>query len=204
MFVVLFEVEPRAERFEEYLSIAGALRPELERIPGFIENVRWRSLRRPGWLLSVSTWRDEAALIAWRSHAGHHIAQQRGRGGIFRDYRLRVGVAAAEGTVTVTESDNPGGDAADVARGLGLDEAASSGPLGWDVFEALLTQGRFLLLQSWQASGNGPGGAPAAAGPAPADARRMAVRILRDYGMHARAQAPQAFPPVPDEGGPPA
>ncbi len=91
MFVVLFEVQPHPELFDEYLGVAKLLRPDLEAIDGFIDNTRFASARTPGRLLSLSTWRDEKALIRWRTQATHHeTGQQRGRFEIFADYRLRV------------------------------------------------------------------------------------------------------------------
>src|SRR5690348_14088406 len=91
MFVVLFEVNPRRERWDEYLGYAKRLRPELEKIDGFIENERFASKSRDGWLVSVSTWRDEKALIRWRTLGLHHMVQEKGREQVFRDYHLRVG-----------------------------------------------------------------------------------------------------------------
>src|SRR5439155_12038119 len=91
MFAVIFEVNPKPDAWDSYLGYARLLRPELERIPGFIDNERFSSMRRPGWLLSLSIWQDEAAVIRWRSHPGHHEIQQRGREEVFRDYHLRVG-----------------------------------------------------------------------------------------------------------------
>jgi heme-degrading monooxygenase HmoA len=90
MFAVIFEVEPAAGRQQEYLDIAASLKPELEKIDGFISIERFSSLTNPGKILSLSFWRDEAAIIRWRKHEEHHRAQWRGRGGIFADYRLRV------------------------------------------------------------------------------------------------------------------
>jgi heme-degrading monooxygenase HmoA len=90
MIAVIFEVWPRPERRGEYLEIAAALRPELEAIDGFISVERFESLSEPGKLLSLSFWRDEAALAAWRNLGAHRAAQARGRAGIFADYRLRV------------------------------------------------------------------------------------------------------------------
>src|SRR5262249_54874641 len=69
MFSVMFEVHPKAERWDAYLGYAKMLKAELERIDGFVDNVRYRSLTRQGWLLSLSGWRDEAALLRWRTHA---------------------------------------------------------------------------------------------------------------------------------------
>jgi heme-degrading monooxygenase HmoA len=90
MIAVIFEVWPRPERRGEYLDIAAALRPELEAIDGFISVERFESLSAPGKLLSLSFWRDEAAVAAWRSLNAHRVAQGRGRAGVFADYRLRV------------------------------------------------------------------------------------------------------------------
>ena len=90
MFAVIFEVEPAAGRQQDYLDLAARLKPELEKIDGFISVERFSSLTTAGKMLSLSFWRDETAVIKWRSHAEHHVAQKRGRGGIFKDYRLRV------------------------------------------------------------------------------------------------------------------
>src|ERR1700685_37532 len=96
MFAVVFEVNPRPERWDEYLRTAGLLRPDLMAIDGFITNERYSSIGRPGWLVSLSIWRDEKALIRWRTHALHHDIQGKGRSSVFADYHLRVGEIAAD------------------------------------------------------------------------------------------------------------
>jgi heme-degrading monooxygenase HmoA len=90
MYAVIFEVEAAAGRREEYLDIAAKLRPELEKIDGFLSIERFQSLTNEGKILSLSFWRDEEAIRRWRTHQQHHEAQLAGRGGVFRDYRLRV------------------------------------------------------------------------------------------------------------------
>ncbi len=90
MHAVIFEVEPEPARRQEYLDIAARLRPELEKIDGFISVARFESLTQPGKILSLSFWRDAAAVDRWRRHEEHRRAQRAGRSGIFRDYRLRV------------------------------------------------------------------------------------------------------------------
>lgn len=90
MIAVIFEVWPAPGRVNEYLDLAAALRPELEKIDGFISVERFESLTSPGKYLSISVWRDEAAMQAWRNLEVHRDAQRRGRGGIFAQYRLRV------------------------------------------------------------------------------------------------------------------
>lgn len=90
MHAVIFEVMPKAGNTEAYLDMAANLLPELEQIEGFVSIERFQSLSAPEKLLSLSFWETEEAVIAWRQHAGHRLAQQAGRGGIFADYQLRV------------------------------------------------------------------------------------------------------------------
>jgi len=90
MFAVIFEVEPEAGRRQDYLDIAAALKPELEQIDGFISVERFQSLTTEGKLLSLSFWRDEAAVGRWREHERHRRAQAKGRAEVLRDYRLSV------------------------------------------------------------------------------------------------------------------
>ena len=90
MIAVIFEVWPAADRKQEYLDLAASLRPLLEQVDGFISIERFESLSEPGKILSLSVFRDQAAVTRWRTLEQHRIAQARGRDGIFRDYRLRV------------------------------------------------------------------------------------------------------------------
>ena len=90
MHVVIFEVWPAEGRADEYFALAAALNKDLERIDGFISIERFESLATPGKFLSLSFWRDEQAISAWRHLEHHRSAQGKGRGGIFADYRLRV------------------------------------------------------------------------------------------------------------------
>lgn len=90
MIAVIFEVWPAPEAKKTYLDLAAALRPQLEQIDGFISIERFESLSEPGKILSLSFFRDEAAVQAWRTTNEHRAAQAKGRGGVFRDYRLRV------------------------------------------------------------------------------------------------------------------
>lgn len=90
MIAVIFEVWPAANRRPDYLAIAGELRSELETIDGFVSVERFQSLTDPEKMLSLSFWRDEAAVTRWRNHQAHRKGQAAGRGGIFADYRLRI------------------------------------------------------------------------------------------------------------------
>jgi heme-degrading monooxygenase HmoA len=91
MFTVLFEVRPRTGQWDAYLGYAKELRPALERVAGFVDNIRYASLRRDGWILSLSNWENEKALVRWRTMMRHHEVQEKGRGEVFLDYHLRVG-----------------------------------------------------------------------------------------------------------------
>lgn len=90
MIAVIFEVEPRQGKRQAYLDIAADLRPLLDEIDGFISIERFESLTQSGKILSLSFFRDEAAIAAWRALERHRGAQRAGRAGIFDNYRLRV------------------------------------------------------------------------------------------------------------------
>ncbi|MGI3902854.1 MAG: antibiotic biosynthesis monooxygenase family protein [Janthinobacterium lividum] len=107
MIAVIFEVWPAEGRTQHYLDLAAALRDELATIDGFISVERFRSLADPSKLLSLSFFRDEAAVRTWRERPKHCATQASGRGGIFRNYRLRI---------------------ADVMRDYGLDDRDQAPP----------------------------------------------------------------------------
>ena len=225
MFCVLFEVHPKPDRWDAYLGYAKSLKPELERIDGFIENMRYRSLTREGWLLSLSSWRDEKSLVRWRTQGEHHQVQRMGRSEVFLDYHLRVGqltkdshppaghvlreerldetAVGAGTTVILIDAKRPQAAAAaraasdEVARWLGLVPAAS-GLVAWDVFDAVLTPGDAILLMSWReqaAAETFERGLSLRAG-----ARLRRVRVVRDYGMFDRREAPQYYAAVEPTG----
>jgi len=90
VIAVVFEVLPREGMREDYLRTAADLRPLLDGIDGFVSIERFESLSQPGKVLSLSFWRDEAAVAAWRTLGEHRAAQANGRARIFEDYRLRI------------------------------------------------------------------------------------------------------------------
>ena len=107
MIAVLFEVWPRNR--EAYLDIAARLAAQLKAMDGFVSIERFESLSEPGKLLSLSFWRDEEAVAAWRRVEAHRAAQARGREGVFLDYRLRVAAVSrdygmADGAQAPTDS----------------------------------------------------------------------------------------------------
>lgn len=218
MFAVLFEVRPKSDQWDTYLGIARGLRPELEAMDGFIDNIRYRSLTRDGWLLSLSTWRDEKALVRWRVRPNHHQAQAQGRDAVLDDYHLRVGevtrdtrppaghglvdqrldeTEAGQGTAATLIDARLGAEwiakegADTVARALGLAPEAP-GLVARDVFDAVLAPGDAILLMTWrdrQAAEAFESQVRLSEG-----ARLRRVRVVRDYGIDDRREAPQFYP----------
>ena len=90
MIAVIFEVEPASGQRDHYLELAAELGPKLSQIDGFISIERFQSLTDQSRLLSLSFWRDEEAVTEWRNLEHHREVQSKGRGGVFKDYRLRV------------------------------------------------------------------------------------------------------------------
>jgi heme-degrading monooxygenase HmoA len=220
MFSVIFEVHPKSDQLDAYLGYAKLLRPELEQIEGFVDNVRYRSLTREGWIVSLSGWRDEKALVRWRVKAVHHDVQEKGRSSVMLDYHLRVGQltrdtrlpdghvlqeqrldeteTAAATTVTLIDARRPAEWVANaspeqVAKWLGL-APDTSRLVSWDVFDAVLTPGDIILLMSWRDKTAAE--AFEAAVSMPDGARLRRVRVVRDYGMFDRREAPQYYPDV--------
>jgi len=96
MIAVIFEVWPAPGRKDEYLEIAADLRPRLEKIDGFISVERFQSIAEPGKMVSLSFFRDEDAVKAWRNTEEHRAAQKAGRSEVFSNYRLRIAEVARD------------------------------------------------------------------------------------------------------------
>jgi len=223
MFSVIFEFLPQEGRKEEYLDLAGRLRPKLEKIDGFVDNERFESRRRPGWMLSHSSWRDEKSVVRWRTQGEHHAAQGKGRFEIFGDYHLRVGEVIADtappGEAPVLEQRldetevgvaklmtfseiTPKQGAAFAAEPdwlparLGLDPADGA-VAGHDVLASIYNAGKLVLLTSWKDTNAGKAWAPEKFDGV-ATLRHRRIRVVRDYGRFDRREAPQFYPDVRD------
>ena len=104
MFVVIFELQVNAERRDDYLAIATALRADVDRLDGFLGIERFQNVADARRMVSISTWRDEDAVARWRAFGPHRKAQEKGRAQIFDDYRLRVGeIVEAGADVEISE-----------------------------------------------------------------------------------------------------
>ena len=224
-FAVCFEVEPTADGLGRYLALAGNLRPELDRIPGFESIERSRSVLSEKRLLSLSYWADEAAIVVWRSHGSHHEAQVIGRNEVFADYRLRVGQVIrrwSPESIHLAESpaahDLPGRyvephregsllgllriEGRKVADGVAV--SFTNGSVEFERYESLANRDRTFFVVSLADEDAGRVVEThlrrAAAGTQDESSRRMVFdtcEIHRDYGRFERTQAPQYFPPIP-------
>ncbi|MBV9248072.1 MAG: antibiotic biosynthesis monooxygenase [Acetobacteraceae bacterium] len=218
MFAVIFEVVPKPERWDQYLELAKLLRPELEKIDGFLDNERFTSLRNKRRLLSLSIWHDEKAVIRWRTLAVHHRVQEQGRFEVFRDYHLRVGEITADDHLppgqtlrqyrldetevgepkAVTLSELPGLSGkpatANLPGDLGMPQVGTSGLLEQEVYASIYSPGKLLLLGGWRDAGSATAWKPSPS--LPPELRHRQVRIVRDYGMFDRREAPQYYPEV--------
>jgi heme-degrading monooxygenase HmoA len=215
LFAVVFEVKPDAARGADYLRIAKGLRPELIKIPGFLENERFRSRSRPGYLLSLSLWDDEKALVRWRTVEKHHEAQMEGRQGVLDDYHIRVGEVTQ---VTGPYADRKVGwmrqDETQVGQAQALTiidgvlppdsnlwqfasklTADRNDVVSTDIFDHLTTPGRIAMLVGWRSQQDADAFAKAAMQRNDAHAQIYAIRVIRDYGLKDRREAPQFYPP---------
>ena len=214
MFVVIFEVQPRKERWDDYLALAKQLKPKLEAIDGFIEIDRLADKQVDGRVLSLSCFRDEKSVVRWRSQGEHHGVQAKGRAEIFADYHLRVGEVVSDThppagqrvaeqrldetetgaakAVSITELAQGGGASFGPAI-VGLDPV-SPGLVEHSVFESIYMPEKFLLLASWRDAEAARRWEPSARSATALRHRR--VRIVRDYGMFDRREAPQFHRPV--------
>lgn len=221
MFSVIFEVHPDDGKKDEYLDLAKHLKPILETIDGFVDNERFESKLRPGWVLSHSTWRDEKSVVRWRTEAEHHVVQGKGRLKIFSDYHLRVGDVTSDthppkeapvherrfdatevgkGTMATFTEITPAKGAAFASQAdllaahLGLD-LNSPGVVEHDVWASIYNPGKLALLVTWKD--------PEAADtwtPKMIDGiqqlRHRKVRVVRDYGRFDRRETPQFYPDI--------
>jgi heme-degrading monooxygenase HmoA len=219
MFSVIFEVLPNDGRKDDYLKLAQHLKPILESINGFIDNERFESQLRPGWVLSHSTWRDEKSVVRWRTEGEHHAIQEKGRFEIFQDYHLRVGDVTSDtdppkeapvherrfdeteiGTgklATFTEI-VPVRGAAFAAqpdllpRHLGLD-VSNDAVTEYDVWASIYNPGKIALLVGWRDAKAAESWTPTQLA-GMATVRHRKVRVVRDYGRFDRREAPQFYP----------
>ncbi|KAL6834336.1 hypothetical protein J3E69DRAFT_326561 [Trichoderma sp. SZMC 28015] len=219
MFTVLFEVHPSLETKALYLDIGKALRPELLKIDGFIDNIRYGSVTKPGWVLSLSTWRDEKSLVRWRTQGRHHGAQEKGRNEVFLDYRLRIceitadthipegygiheqrlditraGDAEAVVLISMNKTGLQNPNPEEVLDYFRLESNKIKGLVSWDVFDAVLDPGDIIAYLSFATANAASEFLKGCE--EKNDFRYRGGRVIRDYGMYNRHEAPQYYPDI--------
>ena len=221
MFSVIFEVLPNEGKQDDYLEKAAFLKPIIETIDGFIDNERFASRLKPGWVLSHSTWRDEKSLVRWRTQERHHAMQEKGRFEVFQDYHLRIGEATfdtdppkaapirelrldetevgAGRFVTFTEITPSKQSAFTNQTGLlpphfGLD-LKNAGVVDHDVYDSIYNPGKLALLVGWKSAEAANRWSPRKIDGVE-KLRHRRIRVVRDYGRFDRREAPQFYPDV--------
>ena len=219
MFSVLIEAQPHKDRWDAYLAKANMLRPELEKAPGLVDNIRYRSLTRDGWILSLSDWRDETSVAGWHTRMRDDQAEEKGWNDILADYRLRVGeitsdtrvpgtqkmaqrrpdeTKVGEGTyVTLIDAKQTlewvsANNPQELALYLGFDLYSYGDCISWDVFDSLSNPGEIILMVTWKDAQSAND--HAATQIVPDDARVRVLRIVRDYAMSDRHQTSHDYP----------
>jgi heme-degrading monooxygenase HmoA len=225
MFMVIFEVHAKPESADVYARRVALLKAEIVKIDGFIDQSLYSSLNRDGWLLSLSNWRDEKALIRWRTQTTHQSLQAKCRAEVFVDYRLRIGqltrdtrlpagcllleqrldeTEVGEGTTVVlinakrTEKFAKDASPELIAKWMGL-VLDACGLVSWEIHASATTPGEYVLRISWHDSHSAEAYEALIDGGLinlPDGARLRRVRVIRDYGMYDRREAPQYFAEV--------
>ena len=200
MIALFFEVLPHPGHEDSYFNIAASLKPELEKHAGLIFLDRYRSLHRPGWILSHQYWRDEASMVRWRTNARHHLAQKAGRHEHFADYRLRVArviVDAAPGQPSRRSTEDAAYNDPALTPPRYVVAAAGKGSAcelaGGERYKSVNRADAFVSLVQVPDRDAGAQLVSTAVSDKGATHARLCL-ISRDYGMHARIEAPQVFP----------
>lgn len=220
MFSGMLEVKPRADQMDLYFKMAMMLKPEVEKIDGFVDNARFSSLTRPGWLLSLSNWRNEKSLVRWTVEEHHHKVMQAARDRVFADYRMHIGevtqdtrlpegytlvqqrldlteVAPGKAITLLDAHPEPSwvkqASPNAVAKSLGFESGANE-VIEWDVFESVATPGDVIAVVKWADLTNAEVFEQSLA--LPDGVRLRQIRVVRDYGMFDRRESPLYFAEV--------
>ncbi len=201
MQALLFEMTPRDGHEDHYFRHAAKLRPILMEHDGLMFIERFKSLARPGVILSHSLWRDEASISRWRTNRQHHKSQSAGRFKHFADYRIRIShvlqhVEQGEPQKNWTKDGAYNDAAATPDRFLTIirtNEKPEPGTTG--AFESVTEANSYLTIACVASEEDGRSKVERAQGNDKVISA-LSSRVSRDYGMFERAEAPQYFKPV--------
>lgn len=195
MRALFFEVTPKPGHDDHYFNIAAMLKPRVEQNPGLLFLDRFRSLTRPGTILSYQHWRDEASLVAWREDTKHYGAQKAGREKHFADYRLQICGIVNGFRRGETEGDTFQSDSSATDRFvMAIESEGRAFPRG-EPFESVNREGAHAAILHIASREEGD--------EILRDAqtqdyvtRAILCAVDRDYSMFERDEAPQDFAPV--------
>lgn len=194
-FGLFFEVRPKAGRRQDYFDHVDRLKPVLAQHNGLLWLQRYASADQEDLILSHQLWASEKALAGWRRDKDHRQSQQAGITAIFADYRIRVGPRLWRWPADTTANNLP-------------DQAITTTPLMLALYchnapDADQLAGLGAVTGHYTAFATGEADivlldpiAPLEALPAMV-AKTGVVKaslfgVSRDYGLFARAAAPQA------------
>jgi len=196
MHVLLFEVLPKPGHERHYFERAAALRPIVERNPGLLFLERFKSLSRPGLILSYQLWQDEDALAAWRRDSDHKGAQQAGRAVHFADYRIRIATVLPEAREPHGGFSGAGQSAAHVVIVSSSKEPYRQ---AGEAFSSVTRADAYLAVIEATDEADGRRALDQAVAQGIVEEARLAA-VSRDYGMHRREQAPSDLSSEPPAG----
>lgn len=199
MQALLFEMKPRDGHEDNYFSHAAALRPLLEQQEGLLFIDRFKSLSRPGVILSHSLWRDEAAIAKWRTQQQHHQSQAAGRNTHFEDYRLRISHVLqhrSKGEETQHWSADGAYSKSESTRYLAIIGSIKE-PFSdrGEAFASVNFKDVYVTVTDVETDAAGRD-LMASTETSPTVQTAVFCLVSRDYGMFDRAEAPQYFPPI--------
>ena len=87
-YAVIFVANPSSDQ-RDYPETVGRMAELAAQMPGFL-GLEFAHDAGDGGEVVVSYWRDEASIAAWKAHAEHLVAQQRGREQWYANYVVRV------------------------------------------------------------------------------------------------------------------
>ena len=192
MYALFFEVRPKPGHLPHYFAHVERLRPALARHAGLLFLDRYRSLSDDAVLLSHQHWRDEAAILAWRRDSLHLQSQQAGRYQHFADYRIRVASLVCQWVngqfCQAAQDPLEAPDQGDFVIAA-YSQSADGQVLTNAGFESVNHQGQYISLQEVGSHKQAQAGVQSWS-EAPGLTSVCAFRVVRDYGLFRRDQAP--------------
>jgi heme-degrading monooxygenase HmoA len=191
MHALFFEVRPKQGHLKHYFEHVDVLKPLLAQHAGLIFLDRYASLADKDVLLSHQFWESDAAIAAWRKDCVHRRSQTAGRTVHFEDYRIRVAervlhVRAGQDIPQALPEMAPSASARYVVAAYGNLELKHP---DFNGFQSVNKAASFIALAEAHTIQRASA-LVADIAPSPGFTEALAFLVMRDYGMHDRAEAP--------------